>query len=204
MFAGFTHQPAVDLAAALSQLLPGDLSRVFFSDDGSTSVEVALKIAYQYWVNRGERRRRVLHLLRRRLSRRHARRHVARARLAASSISFRDLMCQVAVLPFPYTFEGDEAAEDREKRRAVGASKTLLAERDARRRRADHRADAARRRRHAHVPSGVPQAPGRDGAVRPACSSSSTRWRPALGGPARCSPWSRPASCRTLSASRRA
>ncbi|MGC1347018.1 MAG: aminotransferase class III-fold pyridoxal phosphate-dependent enzyme, partial [Methyloceanibacter sp.] len=57
MFAGFTHQPAVDLASALAQLLPGDLSRVFFSDDGSTSVEVALKIAYQYWANRGERRR---------------------------------------------------------------------------------------------------------------------------------------------------
>ena len=59
MFAGFTHQPAVDLASALSQLLPGDLARVFFSDDGSTSVEVALKIAYQYWANRGEGRRRV-------------------------------------------------------------------------------------------------------------------------------------------------
>ena len=59
MFAGFTHQPAVDLASALAQLLPGDLARVFFSDDGSTSVEVALKIAYQYWANRGEGRRRV-------------------------------------------------------------------------------------------------------------------------------------------------
>src|SRR5262245_59647051 len=47
MFAGFTHEPAVNLATALAELLPGDLGRVFFSDDGSTSVEVALKIAYQ-------------------------------------------------------------------------------------------------------------------------------------------------------------
>src|SRR4029453_787583 len=60
MFAGFTHQPAVDLATGLAELLPGDLSRVFFSDDGSTSVEVALKIAYQYWINVGEPRPQIL------------------------------------------------------------------------------------------------------------------------------------------------
>ena len=45
MFAGFTHAPAVDLAETLASLLPGDLNRVFYSDDGSTSVEVAIKIA---------------------------------------------------------------------------------------------------------------------------------------------------------------
>src|SRR5512132_3383045 len=59
MFAGFTHEPAANLAASIASVLPGDLGRVFFSDDGSTSVEVALKIAYQYWINRGEARRRV-------------------------------------------------------------------------------------------------------------------------------------------------
>ena len=82
MFAGFTHQPAADLAEALANTLPGDLNRVFFSDDGSTAVEVALKIAYQYWINR--RRTAAAHAgrVRRRLSRRHARRHVGRARLA--------------------------------------------------------------------------------------------------------------------------
>ena len=113
MFAGFTHQPAVDLATALAELLPADLSRVFFSDDGSTSVEVALKIAFQYWANRGETRRRSFisfdggyH----------------GDTLGAMSLGrgsgffnlYRGLMCQVAVLPFPYTFDGDEAAEDRE------------------------------------------------------------------------------------------
>ena len=54
LFAGFTHEPAVELAERLVELAPGPLSRVFFSDDGSTAVEVALKAAYQSWVRRGE------------------------------------------------------------------------------------------------------------------------------------------------------
>ena len=56
IFAGFTHEPAARLAAALSARAPRGLERVFFSDDGSTAVEVAVKIAFQYWINRGERR----------------------------------------------------------------------------------------------------------------------------------------------------
>ena len=57
IFAGFTHEPAVRLAAQLVQRTPPNLSRVFFSDDGSTAVEVALKMAYQCWRNRGESKR---------------------------------------------------------------------------------------------------------------------------------------------------
>ncbi|MFH1875926.1 MAG: adenosylmethionine--8-amino-7-oxononanoate transaminase [Candidatus Omnitrophota bacterium] len=53
LFAGFTHKPAIDLAQALCALTPRNLSRVFFSDNGSTSVEVALKMSLQYWRNRG-------------------------------------------------------------------------------------------------------------------------------------------------------
>jgi adenosylmethionine-8-amino-7-oxononanoate aminotransferase len=56
IFAGFTHEPAADLAAALAQRLPTGLTRVFFSDNGSTAVEVAIKIALQYWQNRGQPR----------------------------------------------------------------------------------------------------------------------------------------------------
>ena len=56
IFAGFTHEPGAELAAALVGVLPHGLERVFFSDDGSTAVEVALKLALQYWHNRGERR----------------------------------------------------------------------------------------------------------------------------------------------------
>jgi adenosylmethionine-8-amino-7-oxononanoate aminotransferase len=60
IFAGFTHEPAVRLASRLAEKLPGDLNRVFFSDDGSTAVEVGLKLAVQYWRNRGEPRERLL------------------------------------------------------------------------------------------------------------------------------------------------
>jgi adenosylmethionine-8-amino-7-oxononanoate aminotransferase len=62
IFAGFSHEPAARLAARLAERLPGDLNRVFYSDDGSTAVEVALKICVQFWSNRGERRRRFLAL----------------------------------------------------------------------------------------------------------------------------------------------
>lgn len=51
MFAGCTHQPAVDLAERLVEVLPAGLTRVFYSDNGSTAVEVAVKLAVQYWSN---------------------------------------------------------------------------------------------------------------------------------------------------------
>lgn len=54
MFAGCTHPPAVELAERLVAALPKGLSRVFYSDNGSTAVEVALKMAWQYWRNRGQ------------------------------------------------------------------------------------------------------------------------------------------------------
>ncbi|HEY0426825.1 MAG TPA: adenosylmethionine--8-amino-7-oxononanoate transaminase [Pyrinomonadaceae bacterium] len=57
MFAGFTHQPAVELAEKLVSIAPENLSRVFYSDNGSTAVEVALKMAYQFWQNRGQERK---------------------------------------------------------------------------------------------------------------------------------------------------
>ncbi|MEC9423251.1 MAG: adenosylmethionine--8-amino-7-oxononanoate transaminase, partial [Nitrospinota bacterium] len=54
MFAGITHQPAIDLASSLVEVSPEKLSKVFFSDNGSTSVEVALKMSLQYWQQSGE------------------------------------------------------------------------------------------------------------------------------------------------------
>jgi adenosylmethionine---8-amino-7-oxononanoate aminotransferase len=127
MFAGFTHRPAAELAEAIANALPCDLNRVFFSDDGSTSVEVALKIAHQYWINVGEPRRRLLvgfdggyH----------------GDTLGAMSVGrgsqmftpFRDLMCPVVVLPSPATFEGDDAADEREAG-ALSAFEALIADR---------------------------------------------------------------------------
>ena len=56
---GLAHPPAIVLARRLAQIAPAGLTKVFFSDDGSTAVEVALKLAFQYWQNRGrpEKRR---------------------------------------------------------------------------------------------------------------------------------------------------
>ena len=54
MFGGLTHAPAERLAARLAALLPGELNHVFFTDSGSVAVEVALKMAVQLWLNRGE------------------------------------------------------------------------------------------------------------------------------------------------------
>ena len=76
MFGGLVHEPAVTLARRLVGLLgPGDLDRVFFSDSGSVAVEVALKMAVQYWRNQGRRGPHPLPRFHRRLSRRHHRRH---------------------------------------------------------------------------------------------------------------------------------
>lgn len=58
IFAGFTHGPAEELAAHLRMVLPPPLEHIFFSDDGSTAVEVALKMAMQYWWNQGNRNKR--------------------------------------------------------------------------------------------------------------------------------------------------
>ena len=60
MFAGCTHRPAVDLAERLVTLLPEGLTRVFYSDNGSTAVEVAVKLACQYWRNKGQPQRHLI------------------------------------------------------------------------------------------------------------------------------------------------
>jgi len=57
MFGGLNHEPALKLAKRLSDMLPGDLNRVFYVDSGSVSVEVAMKMSIQYWINKGQKGR---------------------------------------------------------------------------------------------------------------------------------------------------
>ena len=56
LFGGFTHEPAVALAEKLISILPDNQQKVFFSDNGSTAVEIAIKMALQYFYNQGEKR----------------------------------------------------------------------------------------------------------------------------------------------------
>jgi adenosylmethionine-8-amino-7-oxononanoate aminotransferase len=60
LLAGFTHGPVEDLCAGLRNVLPANLAHIFFSDNGSTAVEVALKIAIQYWKNIGRTEKRLI------------------------------------------------------------------------------------------------------------------------------------------------
>lgn len=62
LFSGFTHEPAVQLAERLLKRLPANQSKVFYSDNGSTAVEVALKMAFQYWSNTGTPKTKVIAL----------------------------------------------------------------------------------------------------------------------------------------------
>ncbi len=57
LLAGFSHDPAIELAERLTRLAPAGLERCFYADNGSSAVEVALKMSFHYWRNRGERRR---------------------------------------------------------------------------------------------------------------------------------------------------
>jgi adenosylmethionine-8-amino-7-oxononanoate aminotransferase len=57
MFGGLVHEQPLTLARRLAALLPGELDRVFFSESGSVAVEIAMKMAQQYWINRGEPRK---------------------------------------------------------------------------------------------------------------------------------------------------
>ena len=62
IFAGATHAKGVELAERIVKLLPENLTKVFFSDNGSTAIEVALKMVFQYWFNKGDAKQRILAL----------------------------------------------------------------------------------------------------------------------------------------------
>ncbi len=60
IFAGFTHEGAVELAERLLAILPSNQKKAFYSDNGSTAVEVSIKMCLQYWHNKGESRTKIL------------------------------------------------------------------------------------------------------------------------------------------------
>ncbi|MEX0721315.1 MAG: adenosylmethionine--8-amino-7-oxononanoate transaminase [Balneolaceae bacterium] len=105
IFAGFTHDPAEQLAELLTAKLPGNLNRVFYSDNGSTAVEVGMKIAYQYWKNKEEDRKTFICFE----GAYHGDTFGAMSAGERSVFTevFQDLLFDVEVLPFPETWMDD-------------------------------------------------------------------------------------------------
>jgi adenosylmethionine-8-amino-7-oxononanoate aminotransferase len=60
LFAGFTHKPAIELAEKLLHFLPKNQNKIFYSDNGSTAVEAALKMAIQFWDNKSKKRKKII------------------------------------------------------------------------------------------------------------------------------------------------
>lgn len=104
LFGGFTHGPAVQLSEKLVEILPRGQEKFFFSDNGSTAVEVAIKIALQYYYNKGEKRTKIIAF-------ENAFHGDTFAAMAASGISFfteafKGSLIQVTRIPVPV--EGNE------------------------------------------------------------------------------------------------
>ena len=106
LFGGFTHEPAVVLAEKLMAILPKNQQKLFFSDNGSTAVEVAIKVALQYFFNKGEKRTTIIAF-------ENAFHGDTFAAMAASGISFYTLAFQsmmIDVVRIPVPVVGQEEA----------------------------------------------------------------------------------------------
>lgn len=113
IFAGFTHSPAVELCEELAKLLPEKLAKFFFSDNGSTAVEVALKMSYQYWQNKGEKTKKVF------LSFDGGYHGDTFGAMAVGSKSgfhdaFADMLFKVLSIPYPSTYDEDPDVDKKE------------------------------------------------------------------------------------------
>ena len=113
LFAGFTHAPAAQLAQALTKILPAPLERVFFSDNGSTATEIALKMSYQVWYNRGEKQR-TLFLAFDGAYHGDTFGAMAAGRTSSFFNPFQPFLFETRTLPWPHTWIGDTDIEARE------------------------------------------------------------------------------------------
>jgi adenosylmethionine-8-amino-7-oxononanoate aminotransferase len=106
LFGGFTHEPAVVLAEKLVEILPKNQQKLFFSDNGSTAVEIAIKVALQYFFNKGEKKTKIIAF-------ENAFHGDTFAAMASSGISFftdafQGMLIDVVRIPVP--IKGQEAA----------------------------------------------------------------------------------------------
>ncbi len=129
IFAGFTHAPAQDLTALLLKQLPDHFNRIFFSDNGSTAVEVALKMSFQYWRNLGKpQRKRFIGFA----GGYHGDTLGAMSAGGSSGFwdSFRPLMFEIDTIPFPATYDGDAVREQKEAESLTAVASLLSANPD--------------------------------------------------------------------------
>jgi len=112
MFADFTHDPAINLAKMLCDILGGGLEHVFFADNGATSVEIAMKMAYQYHVNLGEKRKKFVSFI----GSYHGETFGAMSAGASSGFFdlFNDLLIKTDFLPYPETYIEDGEIDKKE------------------------------------------------------------------------------------------
>lgn len=123
IFAGFTHSPALDFCSGLQGVLPAIYEKIFFSDNGSTAVEVALKIAYQYWANIACKRKTFLCF--------DGGYHgdtigaMSVGRKSGYHDTFEQLLFDSLTVPFPETWDGDDDVEAKESVAIESLSNTL-------------------------------------------------------------------------------
>lgn len=109
IFAGWTHEPAQLLAAGLADFLPEKLDHIFFSDSGSTAVEVALKMALGYWHNQGIQRSRILVM-----EHSYHGDTIGTMSIGARGVfnqAYSPLLFDVGTIPFPGLVPGDASAQ---------------------------------------------------------------------------------------------
>ncbi len=123
IFAGFTHQPAIELAERLLSILPSNQSKVFYSDNGSTAVEVAIKMSVQFWHNRSVAKNKIIAF-------EHAYHGDTFGAMSVSERSrfthaFTDLLFEVIRIPFPYRGQEQHAID--ELKTQIGRNRSSIA-----------------------------------------------------------------------------
>ena len=161
MLAGFTHEPAVELAERLTRLAPPGLTRCFFADNGSSAIEVALKMSFHYWRNTGQTRKRRFVTLA------NSYHGETLGALAVGNVelykeTYQPLLMDVITVPTPdaYLRARRRAGRDIRTPRIRGHGSYACRPRRGNLRR-DHRATRAMRRGHAHARAGLPRVAAR-------------------------------------------
>lgn len=112
VFSRLTHEPAIRLAEELLQVLPKEMNRIFYSDNGSTSIEVAIKMAFQFWKNQGIKKNRLIAFEKAYHGDTFGAMSVGRT--SGFYSAFEEWMFEVDFIPYPETWLEDELVQEKE------------------------------------------------------------------------------------------